>query len=88
MSELRMDDDFLSEMLGDFLDETDEIVVSLYDNLLKLDEWVRTLDPGQVARCDDDRVRVTVPMVFIPEDMGEDHRDRGHEAYIYSDRAE
>ncbi len=48
------EDGLLDEMLGDFLDESDEIVNSLNDNLLKLDEWVHSLDEGESTHCDDD----------------------------------
>jgi len=48
------DDGLLDEMLGDFLDESDEIVSSLNENLLKLDEWVHALEEGESTHCDDD----------------------------------
>jgi len=51
---LAAEDGLLDEMLGDFLDESDEIVSSLNENLLKLDEWARSLGEGEAAHCDDD----------------------------------
>ncbi|NOY30180.1 MAG: chemotaxis protein CheA [Planctomycetes bacterium] len=51
---LAAEDGLLDEMLGDFLDESDEIVSSLNENLLKLDEWVHSLNEGDSAHCDDD----------------------------------
>lgn len=53
-NDMGLDDGLLDEMLGDFLDESDEILGSLNENLLKLDEWVHSLSEGEVARCDDD----------------------------------
>jgi len=49
-----LDDGLLDEMLGDFLDESDEILGSLNDNLLRLDEWVHALKEGDSTHCDDD----------------------------------
>ena len=49
-----MEDEFLQEMLGDFLDESDELLNQLNEKLLELDEWVGELVEGQVARCDDE----------------------------------
>ena len=42
-------DDLLNSLLGDFLDESDQLLSQLNDNLLQLDEWVRSLqeDHGQ-----------------------------------------
>ena len=51
---LGFEDDFLQEMLGDFLDESDDILGGLNDNLLKLEEWAQSLKEGQTARCDDE----------------------------------
>jgi two-component system chemotaxis sensor kinase CheA len=48
-----MTDEFFEEMLGEFLDESEELLTSLNDNLLKLDEWVNELG-DETGRCDDD----------------------------------
>lgn len=47
-------DDFFQSLLGDFLDESDQLLGSLGEHLLKLDEWTQSLEPDQPARCDDD----------------------------------
>jgi two-component system, chemotaxis family, sensor kinase CheA len=55
MSEtIAMEDEFLQEMLGDFLDESDELLSQLNEKLLELDEWVSELAEGEGARCDDE----------------------------------
>ena len=55
MSEtIGMEDEFLEEMLGDFLDESDELLSQLNEKLLELDEWVSELAEGEGARCDDE----------------------------------
>jgi len=51
---VNFDDELLTEMLGDFLDESEEILVVLNESLLELDEWVKEVTPGQGTRCDDD----------------------------------
>ena len=33
--------DLLDELLGDFLDESDQLLATLSENLLQLDEWVQ-----------------------------------------------
>lgn len=47
-------DEFFESLLGDFLDESGQLLDRLNDNLLQLDEWVRALDDPQSHRCDDD----------------------------------
>ncbi|MCH8150701.1 MAG: Hpt domain-containing protein, partial [Planctomycetes bacterium] len=46
-------DEFFDELLGDFLDESSQLLDRLNENLLQLDEWVRSLD-GEQAKCDAD----------------------------------
>ena len=55
-ADTELDDEFLQEMLGEFLAESEEILMSLNDNLLKLDEWAHRLEPGDSTRCDSDIV--------------------------------
>jgi two-component system, chemotaxis family, sensor kinase CheA len=55
-ADTELDDEFLQEMLGEFLAESEEILMSLNDNLLKLDEWAHSLQPGDSTRCDSDIV--------------------------------
>ncbi len=45
-------DEYFDSLLGDFLDESGQLLDRLNENLLALDEWVRSLDEGQQARCD------------------------------------
>ncbi len=47
-------DDLLDSLLGDFLDESDELLAQLNDNLLQLDQWVRSLDHRHDQTCDAD----------------------------------
>ncbi|NUQ66581.1 MAG: Hpt domain-containing protein, partial [Pirellulales bacterium] len=47
-------DDFFECLLGDFLDESGQLLDRLNDNLLQLDEWVRSLGDGHRSRCDDE----------------------------------
>lgn len=47
-------DDFFQSLLGDFLDESGQLLGSLGEHLLQLDEWTQALEPGQPARCDDE----------------------------------
>ena len=45
-------DEFFESLLGDFLDESGQLLERLNENLLQLDEWVRALEnPGEHA-CD------------------------------------
>lgn len=46
-------DEFFDSLLGDFLDESGQLLDKLNENLLQLDEWVRSLDEGQQTRCND-----------------------------------
>ena len=45
-------DDLLDSLLGDFLDESDQLLVQLNERLLQLDEWVRALDGDHHEPCD------------------------------------
>jgi len=47
-------DEFFDSLLGDFLDESGQLLDRLNENLLQLDEWVRSLDEGHSQRCDDE----------------------------------
>jgi len=47
-------DGFFDSLLGDFLDESDQLLSQLGEHLLQLDEWTQTLEPGKPARCDDE----------------------------------
>ncbi len=47
-------DEFFDSLLGDFLDESGQLLDRLNDNLLHLDEWVRSLDENQPSQCDED----------------------------------
>ncbi|MHB8899463.1 MAG: Hpt domain-containing protein [Thermoguttaceae bacterium] len=47
-------DEFFESLLGDFLDESGQLLDRLNENLLQLDEWVRSLDEDHNERCDDD----------------------------------
>ncbi len=47
-------DDFFDSLLGDFLDESGQLLDRLNDDLLQLDEWVRSLGDDHNQRCDDD----------------------------------
>ena len=50
-------DEFFDELLGDFLDESGQLLGRLNENLLQLDQWVRQLDDSYDAvdrpRCDE-----------------------------------
>ncbi|MHB0959689.1 MAG: Hpt domain-containing protein, partial [Pirellulaceae bacterium] len=43
----------LDDLLGDFLDESDQLLAQLNKNLLQLDEWVQALDGEHHERCDE-----------------------------------
>ncbi|MHB8864231.1 MAG: Hpt domain-containing protein, partial [Pirellulaceae bacterium] len=43
----------LDDLLGDFLDESDQLLAQLNKNLLQLDEWVQALDAEHHERCDE-----------------------------------
>ena len=45
-------DEFFDSLLGDFLDESGQLLDRLNENLLQLDEWVRSLDEGDHQSCD------------------------------------
>jgi two-component system chemotaxis sensor kinase CheA len=45
-------DDLLDSLLGDFLDESDQLLTQLNERLLQLDGWVHALDDGQREPCD------------------------------------
>ncbi|MCC6124664.1 MAG: chemotaxis protein CheA [Pirellulales bacterium] len=45
-------DEFFESMLGDFLDESGQLLDRLNENMLQLDEWFRSLDDGASPRCD------------------------------------
>ncbi len=47
-------DEFFDSLLGDFLDESGQLLDRLNENLLQLDEWVRGLEDDQPHRCDVD----------------------------------
>ena len=47
-------DEFFESLLGDFLDESAQLLENLNHNLLELEEWVDSLDEGEISRCDDD----------------------------------
>lgn len=47
-------DEFFESLLGDFLDESGQLLDRLNENLLQLDDWVRALDEGHSERCDED----------------------------------
>lgn len=47
-------DDFFDSLLGDFLDESSQLLDRLNENLLQLDEWVRSLGEDHRERCDED----------------------------------
>jgi HPt (histidine-containing phosphotransfer) domain-containing protein len=44
--------DLLESLLGDFLDESDQLLVQLNERLLQLDEWVRALGDDHRESCD------------------------------------
>jgi len=45
--------EILDDLLGDFLDESDQLLTQLNENLLRLDEWVQSLDDDHQERCDE-----------------------------------
>ncbi len=45
-------DSLLDSMLGDFLDESGQLLLRLNEHLLQVDEWVHTLAEGETAPCD------------------------------------
>ena len=46
-------DEFFDSLLGDFLDESGQLLDRLNENLLQLDEWVRSLgDEAGQQQCD------------------------------------
>ncbi len=47
-------DEFFDSLLGDFLDESGQLLDRLNENLLQLDEWVRSLGETHAERCDDE----------------------------------
>ena len=47
-------DEFFDSLLGDFLDESGQLLDKLNEDLLQLDEWVRLLDDDHNQRCDDE----------------------------------
>ena len=47
-------DEMLEAMLGDFLDESGQLLGRLNENLLQLDQWVRSLGDDHGQRCDED----------------------------------
>ena len=51
--ESQSNNDLLESMLGDFLDESDQLLSRLNENLMSLDEWVRLLDDNPGKTCDE-----------------------------------
>ena len=47
-------DEFFESLLGDFLDESGQLLDRLNENLLQLDDWVRALDEDHQERCDEE----------------------------------
>ncbi len=45
--------ELLDELLGDFLDESDQLLTQLNRNLLQLDEWVQALADDHDEHCDE-----------------------------------
>ena len=45
--------ELLESLLGEFLDESDQLLTQLNENLLQLDEWVQSLDDNHQQRCDE-----------------------------------
>jgi two-component system chemotaxis sensor kinase CheA len=50
--ETDFNNELLDSLLGDFLDESDQLLTQLSKNLLKLDEWVQSLGDDHQQRCD------------------------------------
>lgn len=46
-------DEFYESLLGDFFDESGQLLDRLNENLLQLDEWVRSLEEDHHQRCDE-----------------------------------
>ena len=46
-------DEFFEGLLGDFLDESGQLLDRLNENLLRLDEWAKEVEPGENRRCDE-----------------------------------
>ena len=44
--------DFLASLLGDFLDESGQLLERLNESLLQLDDWVRSLADDHQEACD------------------------------------
>ena len=47
-------DEFFDSLLGDFLDESGQLLDRLNEDLLQLDEWVRSLAEDHTQQCDDE----------------------------------
>jgi len=47
-------DEFSDSLLGDFLDESGQLLDRLNENLLQLDEWVRQLDDARSQPCSEE----------------------------------
>ena len=45
-------DDFLDDLLGDFLDESAELFERLNEDLLQLDSWIQSFGDDPPPRCD------------------------------------
>ena len=45
-------DDLVNSLLGDFLDESDQLLAQLNERMLQLDEWVHALGDGHAEPCD------------------------------------
>lgn len=53
-SETPVRDEFYESLLGDFLDESAQLLDRLNENLLKLDEWVQAYEGQTPPRCDEE----------------------------------
>ena len=53
-TDIETHDEFFDSLIGDFLDESDQLLESLNDNLLELETWVASLTGGTPARCDEE----------------------------------
>jgi len=47
-------DEFFDSLLGDFLDESGQLLERLNENLLQLDEWAGALEADHHEKCDED----------------------------------
>jgi len=47
-------DEFFDSLLGDFLDESGQLLDRLNENLLQLDEWIRQLDDAHSQPCSEE----------------------------------